>query len=60
MKKILKYSSRIILVLATALILNLTNIGLSLPVNVMTVASSLLFGLPGTVLSLVLCNYIFV
>lgn len=59
MKKITKYIARSVMAAAVALILSVVNIGIILPINILTVASSVIFGIPGILLSIILCNYIF-
>ena len=59
MKRLIKYIVRAVIAAATALLLTLFNVGITLPVNVLTVAVSVLLGVPGIVLSVILCNYIF-
>ncbi len=59
MKRLIKYIVRAVIAAATALLLTLFNVGITLPVNVLTVAASVLLGVPGIVLSVILCNYIF-
>ena len=59
MKRLIKYVARAVIAAATALLLTLINVGITLPVNVLTVAVSVLLGVPGIVLSVILCNYIF-
>lgn len=59
MKRLTKYIARAVLTAATALLLTVINVGISLPVNIFTSAVSVLLGMPGIVLSIILCNYIF-
>ena len=59
MKRLIKYVARAVIAAATALLLTLINVGITLPVNVLTVSASVLLGVPGIVLSVILCNYIF-
>ena len=59
MKKFTKYIARAVMAAAVALILTLINAGIYLPVNIFTMSASVLLGMPGIVLSVILCSYIF-
>lgn len=59
MKRLTKYIARAVMAAATALLLSLINIGLSLPVNIFTASVCVLLGTPGIVLSVILCSCIF-
>lgn len=59
MKRLIKYILRGIIALGMALILSVSGIGLTLPVNVITLSASVIMGVPGVVLCIMLCNFIF-
>jgi len=46
--------------LAVALVLSIFSFGVSLPINVVTMSSGVFLGVPGIVLSIVLCNYVLI
>ncbi len=59
MKKITKYILRAIATFAIALLLSLIHTKITLPINILTLVVSLLFGVPGIALSVFVCSYIF-
>lgn len=59
MKRLAKYILRGIIALAVALILSVSGGEVTLPVNVITLSASVFMGVPGIVLSVMLCNFIF-
>lgn len=59
MKRFTKYILRGILALAVALVLSISGGEVLLPVNIVTLSASVFMGVPGIVLSIMLCNFIF-
>ncbi len=60
MKKLTKYIFRAAVLAAAAFILTVTGAELTLPVNIVSVASAIFMGVPGIALIFVLNNFIFV
>ncbi len=59
MKRLTKYILRGVIALAVALVLSMTGVGITLPVNIITLSTSVLLGVPGVVLCIMLCNFIY-
>lgn len=59
MTRTVKYILRGVIALAIALILSLMGTGITLPVNIITISISVFMGIPGIVLCIMLCNFIF-
>lgn len=59
MKRLTKYILRGIIALGMALILSVSGSSVTLPINVMTLSASVIMGVPGVVLCIMLCNFIF-
>ena len=59
-KTFVRYIIRAVIMLAVALVLSIFSFGVSLPINVVTMSSGVFLGVPGIVLSIVLCNYVLI
>ncbi len=58
MNTLRKYIIRLVMAMASALLLSVLNMGIALPVNIFTGAAAVFLGVPGIALSVVLCNFI--
>ena len=60
MKVFVRYILRAVISVAVALVLSLFSGDISLPINVVTMSSGVFLGVPGIILSIVLCNFVLI
>ena len=60
MKIFIRYILRAVISVAVALVLSLFSGDISLPINVVTMSSGVFLGVPGIILSIVLCNFVLI
>ena len=59
-KALVRYILRAVISIAVALLLSVFSVGISLPINIVTMSSGVFLGVPGIVLSIVLCNFVLI
>ena len=59
-KTLVRYILRAVISLAVALVLSVLSVGINLPINIVTLSSGVFLGVPGIVLSIVLCNFVLI